>query len=152
MQAARHVWIARHGTLDGAKEAFMKSLSTIVPHDLTTTRERFTAALAEQGFGIRTEVDFQATFEAKLGETHEPHVVLGICNPGYAKRALDVDRSIALLLPCSATLRGIEGGTEVLILDPEHAFALLDDETQEHVGDVAAEVKVRLGAALETLA
>lgn len=130
----------------------MQSLSVTVPHDLANTRERFTAALAEQGFGILTEVDFQATFEAKLGEAHEPHVVLGICNPGYAKHALDVDREIALLLPCSATLRSVDAGTEVLVLDPEHAFTLLDVATQARLADVAKAVKERLAAALDALA
>ncbi|MDZ7707806.1 MAG: DUF302 domain-containing protein [Trueperaceae bacterium] len=130
----------------------MRSLKRTVPTDLPTTRERFSAALAEQGFGVLSDIDVQAIFETKLGAKHEPHRILGVCNPQFAKQALDMDRDIALLLPCTATLREIDGETEVAILDPEHAFTLADEATRERLAPLASEVRERLSAALQALA
>lgn len=130
----------------------MRSLKRTVPTDLPTTHERFSAALAEQGFGVLSDIDVQAIFDAKLGVEHEPHRILGVCSPQFAKQALDIDRDISLLLPCTATLREIDGETEVAILDPGHAFTLADASTRGRLAPIAGEVRDRLAAALEALA
>ncbi len=130
----------------------MRSLKRTVPTDLATTHERFSATLADQGFGVLSDIDVQSIFETKLGAEHEPHRILGVCNPQFAKQALDMDRDIGLLLPCTATLREIDGETEVAILDPEHAFTLADETTRERLAPLASEVRERLAAALDALA
>ena len=75
--------------------------------------ERTRAALAEQGFGVLSEIDVQATLREKRGLEMEPYVILGACNPDLGAQALDIDRSIGVLLPCnvvvSATGRRLEG-------------------------------------------
>lgn len=126
----------------------MDPFRTIVPAPLTDVRPRVEAALKAQGFGILTEIDLQATLKAKLGADHEPHRILGVCNPGFAKRALDLDRDVALLLPCTVTLREVDGGTEVRVLDPEVAFLAAAPETRAGLAPLAGEVRGLLANAM----
>jgi uncharacterized protein (DUF302 family) len=77
------------------------------------------AALAREGFGVLTEIDVAATLEAKLGVHRPPLKILGACNPSFAHRALELDPSLALVLPCNVVLE--EAGADrtlVSIADP----------------------------------
>ena len=129
----------------------MPQLHLTVPAPLAAVRSAVEAALKTQGFGVLTEIDIQATFKAKLGADHEAHRILGVCNPQIAKRALDLDRDVALLLPCTVTLREVPGGTEVRALDPEAAFTLAAPATRARLAPLAGEVGERLAAALAAL-
>ncbi len=110
--------------------------------------ERTRAALAEQGFGILTEIDVRATLHAKLGEEMEDYLILGACNPPLAHRALGVDRAIGLLLPCNVVVRSAEGGTVVEAMDPQLMVQVTGRPELAAVADEAAE---RLRRALATL-
>lgn len=126
----------------------MATLRTTLTHDLDAAHERLSAALAERGFGVLTDLDLRAILRDKLGVEHEPHRILGVCNPELAKQALDVDRDVALLLPCTLTLRQVAGGTEVRLLDPAEAFGLAAPATRERLEPLAEEARARLSAAL----
>lgn len=111
--------------------------------------DRMRAALAEQGFGVLTEIDVQATLKAKLGHDMEPYLILGACNPELAHQALDVDREIGLLLPCNVVVRQDGDRTVVQALDPQVMVSLPELPQLQPVADEAAR---RLKAALSALA
>jgi len=111
--------------------------------------ERTRAALAENGFGILTEIDVQATLKEKLDQDMEQYLILGACNPQLAHQALVVEREIGLLLPCNVVVRRDGDRTVVQALDPQVMVSLPGRPELQPVADEAAE---RLHAALQTVA
>ncbi|MFC8340502.1 DUF302 domain-containing protein [Streptomyces rubiginosohelvolus] len=105
-------------------------------------------ALAEQGFGVLTEVDVQATLKAKLGHDMEPYLILGACNPPLAHQALEADRSIGLLLPCNVVVRADGDQVVVQAVDPGTMVTLTGLDA---MAPVAREATLRLDAALASL-
>lgn len=119
-----------------------------VPASFADTVTRVRAALAEQGFGVLTEIDVQATVREKLGEAMEDYLILGACNPPLAHRALGVDRRIGLLLPCNVVVRTDGDHTVVEALNPA---IMVEVAGQEGLRPVAEEATRRLTAAVDTL-
>ncbi|WP_406405751.1 DUF302 domain-containing protein [Streptomyces sp. NBC_01643] len=105
-------------------------------------------ALADQGFGVLTQIDVQATLKTKLDHDMEPYLILGACNPPLAHRALEADRSIGLLLPCNVVVRA--DGDQVLVqaVDPATMVTLTGLDAMR---PIAEEATRRLDAALTSL-
>jgi uncharacterized protein (DUF302 family) len=125
-------------------KAFETVVSLTPPEAEAAVRE----ALAEQGFGVITEIDVAATLKAKLGVDRPPLKILGACNP-TSHRALDVDPSVSLLLPCNVVVEQVDGRTRVAAVDPRE---LMDDPRFASLAEEAAASlrtaieKVRAGA------
>ncbi len=109
---------------------------------------RVRAALQQQGFGVLTEIDVTAILRARLGEQIEDYIILGACNPPFAHQALEIDRSIGLLLPCNVVVRAAADGTVVEALDPQVMVTLTG---RPELKPVAGEVGRRLADALAAL-
>ena len=107
--------------------------------------ERITQALAEQGFGILTMIDVQATLKSKLDQDMEPYLILGACNPQLAHRALEIERDLGLLLPCNVVVRRDGDRTLIQALDPQVMVSLPELPALQSVADEAGR---RLQAAL----
>lgn len=109
---------------------------------LTATR----AALADQGFGVLTEIDLAGTLRDKLGSEIEPHVILGACRPQLAEQAVAREASIGLLLPCNVVVRADgRARTVVEAVDPD---LLVGVTGNDQLTDIAADARTRLEAAL----
>ncbi len=125
------------------------TISTTLDRPYDDAVERVRAALADQGFGILTEIDLRATFRAKLDKDVAPQVILGACRPPLAYEAIAVEPSIAAVLPCNVVVRALEDGTTVVeAFDPDAMTALADNDA---LRTVAHDAKQRLTAALASL-
>jgi uncharacterized protein (DUF302 family) len=104
--------------------------------------ERTRGELAEEGFGVLTEIDVQATLREKLGEEVDPYVILGACNPAYAHRALGIEPDLGALLPCNVVVYERDGETSVAAVDPIVMLSIVDNpELDEIAGEVRARVE-----------
>lgn len=107
------------------------------------------AALAEEGFGILTEIDLAGTFKTKLDVDRAPYKILGACNPALANRAVGIDARAGLLLPCNVIIAEEAEGTVVSIVDPDVMLNVAG--TDEAFAAVAAEAREGLVRALSSI-
>jgi len=124
------------------------ALSTTVTAPYEETVEAVRAALADQGFGVLTEIDIKATLKKKLDVDVPAQVILGACRPPLAHEALQAEPSIGLLLPCNVVVRETGEGTVVEAVDPQTMVSLTDNDALQPVADDATQ---RLEKALATL-
>ena len=114
--------------------------------------QRTRKALADQGFGVLTEIDMQATMKAKLGAEMEHFVILGACNPALAHRAVTADRHIGLLLPCNVVVRGDTAtGSDAVIVDAMNPALMTELSDGPGLAEIANEATVKLRAVIDSL-
>jgi uncharacterized protein (DUF302 family) len=116
--------------------------SVDVGTDLEGTQRRVADLLKEEGFGVLTEIDVRETLQRKLGTDFRPYRILGACNPVLARRALEAEPGIGLLLPCNVVVEARpDGGTRVWFMDAVAAMGLVGNP---ELSPVAAEANDRL--------
>jgi uncharacterized protein (DUF302 family) len=109
--------------------------------------------LADQGFGVLTEIDFAATLKEKLGVDLAPEVILGACRPPLAYAAAQAEPSITAVLPCNVVVRWADDATTVVeVIDPAAMMALAQPDGGNAALDaVADEAGQRIAAVLDSL-
>ncbi len=110
--------------------------------------ERVTEELKEEGFGVLTEIDVQATLKKKLDVDVPPYRILGACNPHFAYQALQVEPHIGVMLPCNVIVREVDGEVEVAAVDPVASMAAIQNP---ELTAIASEVRERLKSVIERL-
>jgi uncharacterized protein (DUF302 family) len=118
--------------------------TTLLPFEEAVERVR--TELKMEGFGVLCEIDVQSTLREKLGVEGEPYLILGACNPPLAHQALQVEPELGVLLPCNVIVCERNGETQICAIDPERMLSIVGND---QLVPVAAEVKERLGAAVE---
>jgi uncharacterized protein (DUF302 family) len=128
------------------------SLSTILHTSFDDAVARTRKALADEGFGVLTEIDVKATLKAKLGAEMVDYLILGACNPLLAHRAVTIDSQIGLLLPCNVVVR-VDSATEgTVIVEAINPQMLVDLTGQPMLQEVAEQATGKLHAAIDAVA
>lgn len=121
-------------------------LTATIDRPFATVVQEVKDALAEQGFGVLTEIDMKATLKKKLDVDVADQVILGACNPTYAHKALQTEPSIGLLLPCNVVVRTEGSSTMVEMINPQ---TMVDVTDNPEMAAVADQVTGLLQAALD---
>jgi len=104
------------------------------------------ACLKQQGFGLLTDIDVQATLKAKIDADIPPYRILGACNPRFAHQALQVEDKLGVLLPCNVVVRETsDHRVEVASVDP---VASMERTRNSALSAMASEVRRLLTAAV----
>ena len=127
--------------------ALSTTLRTSFDDAVARTRE----ALANQGFGVLTEIDVKATLKAKLDQDMEDYLILGACNPPLAHRALEAKRQIGLLLPCNVVVRADPHDADAVLVEAMNPQLLVDVTGDPKLYPMAEEVGSKLQAAIDSL-
>lgn len=123
--------------------------SKIVELPLEAAAERVTKALKQEGFGVLTEIDVQATLKKKLDVDFRPYMILGACNPHFAHQALQAEDKIGAMLPCNVIVQEVEPGrTEVAAVDPVASMQAIENE---RLAPIAGNVRDQLRRVIDQL-
>ena len=108
-----------------------------------------TAKLADEGFGVLSDIDVSAKMKEKLDKDMPRYRILGACNPALAFQAISAVEDIGLLLPCNVLVReDTDGKVHIDFMDPVSVMSLVQDPG---VVPLASDVKGRLQRVLEAL-
>jgi len=116
--------------------------------DFETVDERTRKALADQGFGVLTEIDVKATMKKKLDKDMPAYRILGACNPAMAWEAIGVEPRVGAMLPCNVILRETPEGVEVSAVDPVLSMTAIENGQLKHI---AGEVRDRLSEIIKAV-
>lgn len=118
------------------------TMKTSVSGDFDAVVDATMAALADEGFGVLSDIDVQATLREKLDEDFRQYRILGACNPPLAHEALNEEIELGALLPCNVVVYETDEGTvAVSAVDPQQLIGVADNEALD---SVATEVGERL--------
>lgn len=121
----------------------------VAPGTFEDVLERTRAALAEEGFGVLSEIDVRATLRARIGVEREPYTILGACNAPLAHRALEAELQVGALLPCNVVVFVEDGVTHVSAVSAEAMLAMVGNPG---LAPVAREAGARLDRVLQRVA
>ncbi len=122
----------------------------VLDDNFDTVLDLVSSALKEEGFGILTEIDVQATMESKLGIDYPQYRILGACNPKLAHSALSANREMGLLLPCNVTvIEAGDGKVEISIVNPLRMMDIVDDPSLRQTAEAAQARLSRVASSLK---
>lgn len=105
--------------------------------------------LRKEGFGVLTEIDVSATLKKKLDVDFRDYIILGVCNPPFAHKALLAESNIGVMLPCNVILQASpDGGTDISTIDPISAMGVVDNPA---LAEIARQIKNMLQRVVENI-
>jgi uncharacterized protein (DUF302 family) len=126
------------------KYGFSKTVSLSYESALS----RVTEELLKEGFGVLTSIDMKETMKKKLNLDFPKYIILGVCNPPFAYKALEAEVEVGLLLPCNLIVYEKDGKTVIAVFDPVLMTTIVENPA---LHPIAKEMKLRLERVLAVL-
>jgi uncharacterized protein (DUF302 family) len=90
--------------------------------------DKFEKTAKEKGFSTLNVYNFTEILKEKGFPIDKQIAVFEICNPKFAKEALENHSDISMFLPCKVSLVNENGKTSLSILEPQEILVLLKTE------------------------
>lgn len=124
-------------------------ISKIVDSGFNETVEIVKSKLAENGFGILSEIDVSQKLHEKLGVSFRNYLILGACNPPSAFKALQAEPHIGTMLPCNVVVQEWDDGkVEVSAIDPKASMMAVKNQDLEQT---ATAIQEKLSSVINAL-
>ena len=124
------------------------SIKKQVDYSFTDAVVKTKAVLAEEGFGILTEIDVKTTLKNKIDVEWDNYIILGVCNPSLAYKALQEEKEIGLFLPCNVIVYEDGGNVFVSAIMPTVAMEMIKNKP---LMKIAGQVEEKLKKAMDKL-
>jgi uncharacterized protein (DUF302 family) len=124
---------------------FSKVLDTSFEGAIT----QVTNALKEEGMGVLTEIDVQATLKKKINVDFRKYKILGACHPVIAYQMLQTDDKAGVFYPCNVVVQEHEDGrVEVSAVDPLMMFLTIHSPKAK---EIALDASQKMQAVMKRL-
>jgi uncharacterized protein (DUF302 family) len=110
--------------------------------------EKTKAMLAEEGFGVLTEINVKSTLKNRLNVDYDNYLILGACNPPFAYQALKAEKEIGLFLPCNVIVYSDNDKIFVSTILPMIAMGMINNSK---LREIAARIEEKLKKVIDTV-
>lgn len=125
------------------------NLTKKVPYSFEESLTKTKTALADEGFGVISEIDLKDKFKEKLNIDFREYRILGACNPKLAYQAIEKENNIGVLLPCNVLVQQHDNGqVEISAVNPMETMSGVNNP---ELASVAEEVSQKLQKAFDAL-
>ena len=109
--------------------------------------------LKKEGFGVLTEINVKETLKEKLDVDYDDYIILGVCNPPFAYKALQIEKDIGLLLPCNVIVYSDKekGKTIVSAINPMEAMSIVGNPEQDELKEIANSIGEKLKSIVDLI-
>ena len=105
--------------------------------------DKLQAKLKENNFGVLHIYNLKEIFKSKGIEFSE-YQILSVCNPKFAKEALDTNLKVGTLLPCKIAVYSDKDGIKIALLKPTEAIGLLGDERLNSLSKTVEDILIKV--------
>ncbi len=111
--------------------------------------QRTVESLQQEGFGVLTDIDIQATLKKKLDVDFKKYRILGACHPSSAYKALQAEDKIGTMLPCNVIVQELAPGkVEIAAVNPTASMMAIQNE---QLAGIASEITQKLERVIDRL-
>ena len=111
--------------------------------------DRVTVELKREDFGVLTDIDVSAIFKSKMDVDHRPYRILGACNPQSARKVIEMEPNIGLMLPCNVVVQEeAKGKIKVSAIDPIASMMAVENPDLK---ETAMDIKDRLKRVIQAI-